>query len=118
MELDEFVASVLTRITKGVSESADEIEKLGGVVNPKWLKGKEPLYRTGRGQRIHKIEFDVAVVTEDTTEGVGKVSVLGSGVLGGLSSKDTTVSRIRFSVGLALPLEGKAQDTEGRTTDG
>ena len=90
MELKEFIKETLVEIIGGVEDSQAAISQ-GSVV--------------GTRQDSHQaVDFDVAVTTSTSTEGGGKVSVVGIGSAGleGSTSSEA-VTRIKFTIPIDLP---------------
>lgn len=104
MELDKFVSKTLSMISKGVAEAQNECLKYGVIVNdaPNSMHRETGVYGSNFSI-LQKVEFDVAITTEDSSNGEGKISVLGIGVGGGTQSKDTYSSRIKFNVPVSFP---------------
>ncbi|MFQ2448176.1 hypothetical protein ACK31P_06505 [Aeromonas caviae] len=107
MQLDEFVKTSIVQIAKGVKDAQDEVEALGGAVNP-------TQYTMGGRTKPdkEKIEFDVALVVQDSTssEVGGKLSVVSMfGMSGKHSGSDSyqQTSRVKFNVHVDLPYAGK-----------
>ncbi len=116
MKLQEFVSETLREIIGGVKEAQAFAKESRAVVNPepehievesdKWTK-----VLTTPGSwicvPIRDVTFDVAVTSTDTSEtqkGEGiYVAAFGMGVKGKSDTVNSCVSRIRFSVPLALP---------------
>ncbi|EGQ8391447.1 TPA: hypothetical protein ACMDPN_003516 [Vibrio cholerae] len=97
MELDKFVLETLTMISKGVSEAQENCIKYGVSINDVPVGTANNIGFVNHST-IQNVEFDVAVVTEDASAGEGKISVMGIGIGGGVSSKDMVTSRIKFIV--------------------
>lgn len=104
MELDKFVSKTLSMISKGVVEAQIECLKHGVIVNdaPSSMSRETGVYGSN-SSILQTVEFDVAITTEDSSNGEGKISVLGIGVGGGTQSKDTYSSRIKFNVPVSFP---------------
>jgi hypothetical protein len=93
IELREFVRATLLDVLNGVDDARKD-ETVGARAGITW---------TGRTtSEAAKVEFDVAVTAENTDAAKGnggvKVAVFSVGVSGEVSSKNTTVSRIKFAV--------------------
>ncbi|EIU7849066.1 hypothetical protein L3I74_000840 [Vibrio parahaemolyticus] len=103
MELDKFVAKTLTMISKGVHDAQSECEKYGSIVNdsPDSMRHSSGMYGSNSSM-IQNVEFDVAIVTEDTSNGEGKISVLGVGLGASNQSKDTYTSRVKFTIPMSF----------------
>jgi hypothetical protein len=110
MELDKFVASVLTEIISGIRD-AQTVAGVGPFIVPGGIGGHDYAAhpRVSIKARLSStiVDFDVAVTAEESgaTTGVGGVNVLGIGanLEGTSTSKDVIVSRIQFGVPIMLP---------------
>jgi len=113
MELDKFISETLNAIINGIKNSQDFAQQNGARINPhigKWDQEKTltTYFGNEEGARsISTIEFDVAVTSSNEKEsgGQGGINVLSLNIGGKLSDKDLkkTVSRIKFSINVALP---------------
>jgi hypothetical protein len=98
LQLRDFVAETIKQVIDGVTIAQEYATGKKAIVNP----------RTSRyGDPVQSISFDVAVTAAKGTKTQGGVAVF-SGVFGlgskGQSEKNNaTVSRIQFSVPIALP---------------
>ncbi|CAK2409735.1 hypothetical protein L8R85_19985 [Vibrio splendidus] len=103
MELDKFVAQTLTLISKGVHDAKSASSNYGAVVNdaPSSMHRETGVYGSN-DSILQSVEFDVAITTEDSSNGEGKISVMGLGIGGGTSSKDTLTSRVKFKVPISF----------------
>jgi len=103
MELDKFVAQTLTMISKGINDAKGDCSEFGAIVNdaPESISPGAGMYGSN-STMLQSVEFDVAITTEDTSNGEGKISVMGFGLGGGTSSKDTVTSRIKFNVPISF----------------
>lgn len=111
MELQQFVELALTQIVAGVAAAAVKVGEQGGSLNPsrETIDKVTAWARAGRGfVPIENIEFDVAVTASDSKEGSAGVgiSVFGAkvGATGQGATENTTVSRVKFSVPMVLPI--------------
>ena len=100
MELKEFIANSLEQILDGVLEAAVNRRGKPGYVNPKHFKQDDEFERD-------LVEFDVAVTVAERGAGSGgaKISVVGLN-LGGEGRREvelSSISRIKFTVGLGMP---------------
>lgn len=113
MDLKEFVSQTLQQIVAGVADA--QKATVAGEINPKiWQRGdaaKLKIVESNAGKWIHLVDFDVAVAVFEGTATHGGIGlVVGPVALGSKGqSKDesSTISRIKFSVPIALP-EGPA----------
>lgn len=103
MELREFVSMSLLQIIDGVRD-AQKAAVAGGdevIVNPLRYHGR---ILPGMVTETEVVEFDVALTVEGTTNKGGKISVWSVvSASAGTSKKNTEVSRVKFSVRVALP---------------
>ena len=112
MELKEFVKSTIAQVIDAVDELNAMYEDKDAVVNPatpyELNKGASSVdTRQGRRQ-VTDIEFDLTVSVEESKDSGGKVNVLAC-VIGGDASHShaegsSSVSRVRFSVPVMLPV--------------
>lgn len=113
MELKDFVSQTLTHIFEGVHNAQKAASDHGGKVNPNfWTISKSTFIGTtgesgGRDQPILMIEFDVAISASDETQSKGGLGIfvgsIGIGGQGSSNSANSQLSRIKFSVPIALP---------------
>lgn len=114
MDLQEFVSETLKQIFDGVTDAQEDVKPSGGKINPgvvcvnasnvttpvMTLKGEGYVPET-------KIDFDVALTITDTSGKAGKAGLsvwgMGAGVEAGSQTTNSTVSRVKFTVGVALP---------------
>lgn len=113
MELKDFIATSLKEIVAGVKTAQDEIREQGGYVNPATSIYQRPetfIGVTDSNLHVYRIDFDVAVTAasgKKTGASLGvQVASLIDAKLGGQSdAQRQTISRIRFSVPIALPVD-------------
>jgi hypothetical protein len=101
MDLKDFVTKTVLQILDGVREAASTVDQEAGMrVNPHY-KGQPPQ------KASTPIDFDVAVTVRETdgSAGGGRISVMGLGVGGEITSEVGTesVTRVRFKVPVQLP---------------
>lgn len=111
MNLEEFISETLTQIIKGVKKADDDAKAVGSGarVNPPVMdpgnKTRTALF-SNPYQTTDLIEFDIALTVSNETTGGGKVGIVHIASIGGeATSTNTTVSRIKFKVPVALPQE-------------
>ena len=108
MELDEFVASVLTKIVKGAEAAQEKCVSSGATISP------IPRYHDNEGRAglltddfpprlIQPVRFDVALTTVDQGAASGSVRIAVAHASLGSTASETMVSRVQFDVPLALP---------------
>ncbi len=108
-DLKTFIQATLVQIVEGVATARDDIEKLGGAVNPEGLEHDgTPGLRNRHDYSIAQVvEVEVAVTTTTGTKTEGtlgvKVAVLGAGTKGHTEKSSSLVNRIKFSVPIQLP---------------
>jgi hypothetical protein len=102
MDLDAFITETLRQIVKGVREAQSHDDCKGALINP--------IGPPGHGTQVEtkQIDFDVALIVSEGNEkqAKGSIGVAFLGV-GGQSSSTTgssSVSRIKFSVPMILPI--------------
>jgi hypothetical protein len=109
MELQDFIAETLKEIISGVRRAQESAIELGAKINP----------RGGSIVEMRSVQFDVAVSTE---EGIGEKGGIGVfvgpvGTVGSQNQSDvasSSMSRIKFSVPLKLPVQPKARSLSRR----
>lgn len=111
MELHEFITQSITQIINGV-KTAQEQNTTDARVNPSDLRlgdgvAHKELYDFEHHMLLTKVEFDVAVTTEDTKGTKGGIGVfvgtVGLGTQGQSEARNASISRMKFSVPIALP---------------
>src|ERR1043166_549381 len=81
MELKEFIKGTLIQVSKGIEEAKTE---LGSTLDGKTIINPEPKGSRGYTQnenivkRIEEIEFDIAIIVEQKSEGKAGIGVLAS----------------------------------------
>ncbi len=109
VDIQEFVGESLRQIVAGVKRAQQEAQPLGARVNPSGLRAHlnqgEGYDELGRISRT--VEFDIAVTVEHAkrgeAEGRLRLAVVGIGAHVGKELRDTTISRVRFSVPVLFP---------------
>lgn len=109
MELKEFIKQSLVEIIDGVVEAQAYAKQKGARINPQRSKSQSSIVTDAWGAIGQDVEFDVAVVSNESVGGEIKtgISVIGIGI-GGQASSDrsnATQNRIKFSVPLFLPIQ-------------
>lgn len=114
MDLSEFVQQSLVQIVEGVKASQEIIRERGGFANPAVFTsayGQDGHFGSvSDGHNVLLVDFDVAVTVADASEGSAgaklSVAALFKAETGGnVRSTTESVSRLRFKVPLALPLD-------------
>jgi len=116
MELKEFVKEVLVQLCEGVSDAQVEVSKLGGVVNPSGFR--DDVKTEDKRRPVEIVHFEIGLVSENkegSSKGIGVfLSAIG---IGGKSTDEErleSVTRIKFSVPIALPaVDGNNTVTKG-----
>lgn len=113
MNLKEFITETIVGIAEAVGDAAKRLDETTAIVNPS-LQSTTGVTGTcgsveiqGTLRPVHLIEFDVAVHAakgKSTEGGIGiVVASIGLGTKGKSQSSDSSESRIKFSVPVALP---------------
>ena len=109
--LDDFVAETLRQIVAGIrkAQAADQ----GDHISPQGIRTsadhapKGKYFTTQTNHLVQMVDFDVAITVVETSnlEGGARISVLsvGLGAKADTGSENTSVSRIKFSIPIALP---------------
>jgi hypothetical protein len=112
MELRDFVSETLVQIAEGVSSAQERSKELGAYVNPQLTGSTTDAVQHGflKSQfgAAQIVGFDVALtVTEGkgTKGGIGIIAgAITLGSSGQSTSENSSVSRVKFSVPLILPV--------------
>lgn len=125
MDLKDFIATSLSQIAEGILAASDSLEDTDAVVNPTRLathsrdaQGYGRTLLSGepeRGRAVERVNFDVAITTEDSTAGKAGLKVgpasFGLNVGGDMNSKAGQASRIQFGIPMVFP--SKRTSTSG-----
>ena len=115
--LKDFVRDALTDVVGGLLEAQAAVAGASGdavhsaLIAPNWRNVADPTHSAGHvvhtGQPVEVVEFDIAVTTGDTTRagGGGGIQVVGVriGAEADRTAEQSSVSRVKFRVPLALP---------------
>lgn len=106
MELKVFIKDTLVQISKGIEEAKTELGqvKVGNtMINPSSAGGSLTItIDKDEYKRIEEIEFDIAVIVEQKSEGKAGIGVLASIITAGASKSTGDINsethRIKFKV--------------------
>ena len=115
MNLEDFIAQSLSQIAKGIEKANNELVDSMAIVNPSGIS--RPLVSehgaygavdiNGSYVDVHEIKFDVSVSVIDSNEHGGGLGISVAGISLGAQGKEnqsnTSISRIQFSIPMALP---------------
>ncbi|MGI9012859.1 MAG: hypothetical protein ACR2GY_01255 [Phycisphaerales bacterium] len=110
MNLKDFVAQTLVQIAEGVTKAAKGAGESGAIVNPEISVHSmaDPGMTSRKRPKNQLIEFDLAVTVDNSSSakaGAGlRVFGIGATADGATASATQHVSRVRFSVPMALPV--------------
>jgi len=115
MKLQEFVSETLKAIVVGVTEAQQHVATVGARINPEqeWDDKGETRHVLGANRMIpvKEVDFDVAVTSTDATQvqaGAGIfVATLVVGAKGKSDTSSSSISRIKFSIPIVLPVQEK-----------
>ena len=116
MDISVFIKETIRQICDGGYQASIDCSQSGVVVNPTITIGENGDYFIPRKpssvsmqRRVQKIDFDIAVEASETEQSNGQAGISIKIVTGGgshsMESKNTTVSRICFSVPVCLPTQ-------------
>lgn len=114
MELQNFIKETLLQITKGVKEAQEEAKVYGAVINPQIISGHINAQIKGKYRPVQNVDFVVGLTTSSengTDKGIGVM--LGNFKAGYEDRKgdsSESVTSVKFSVPLALPVEASSND--------
>ena len=112
IELKDFISESLKQIVTGISDAQDFVIEKGGNVSPKNIifDGRNNASSGGfvnQPYLVNMIEYDIAIVVQDSTEGQGGAGIFVGGIsIGGRVKADQTTtneSRIKFSIPVIYP---------------
>jgi hypothetical protein len=118
MDLEQFVETTLKQIISGVKKAQDATQIQGkhpseaNVINPPVMYNADfapngKYFATQDRNLVHFVDFDVAVTADSHSKATGGVSLriasMGFGGEGGVTDRDSVVSRIKFQVPIILP---------------
>ncbi len=115
MKLQEFVSETLKEIIKGVKEAQEYAATQDAKINPsaeyRGDRKLQILVDSATHEHLQNVEFDVAVTS---TEGTAKeggagvfVAAIGIGAKRTSDTSSSSISRIKFTVPVLLPIQGK-----------
>ena len=117
MNLEDFISQSLTQIAKGIEKANTELSESDAIVSPKNVKDVQKnnistfgniKLKNGEWSVVQEIVFDVAVTASQGTESKAGAGIsVGAITLGGVGKEDsqnTSVSRLKFSIPMLLPL--------------
>lgn len=122
MELKEFISDVLVQIAEGVRDADEAVSQAGGVASPATRFGPRgdapdtPHFATlANGAPVFLVDFDVPVTVSESSGAdaharLSIATVFSAGVGGKQSDSTATVSRVRFKVPIALPVNAKSAE--------
>ena len=122
MELQEFIASTLTSIAKGIETANERLQGSAAIVNPPGVfvtdksSSSYGTYRSDLGAHppVHLVHFDVAVVASEGEEASGGFGIAIAAVAFGArdrhEEKQAQHSRISFGIPLLLPPGERPED--------
>lgn len=114
MQLKEFIHQSLTQIVKGIANAQKDVLETGARINPSTTEAensKTPILNDpiNKGfSALQNIEFDVAItVTEGSEDKIGgglKIAAFGIGGETKAENKNSTISRLKFTVPMIFPV--------------
>ena len=125
MDLQTFIQETLTQIVQGVEGARERVRDTDAQISPRlsaagstegfskvsWVRTKE------QGGMAQLILFDVALTVSDEQSakaGIGVFSaVMNAGATGETTAANASVSRVQFSVPIALPSDAKTPRGDG-----
>lgn len=115
MNLEDFVSETLKQIINGVQKAQEFAQAKNACINPVSARMTTSQqiqhYDSNTGVPLQNIEFDVGITVTDTnTKQDGSTTSIGSVTVspqGASESKNSSISRIKFSVPILLPLSGR-----------
>ena len=103
MELKEFVKKTLLEIVAGVQEAQGAVREYGATVNPKYVN-RDSAQIGGEYVPVQDVSFEVGPL---------KAGINGTG-----NASESSVTRIKFTVPLALPVDADSRGNKVRSCMG
>ena len=107
MNLEDFVANSLQQIILGIQRAQASIKAQGVQINPQVEGRPNTDIDVWSGTLLRDIEFDVAVTVSESGTSGADLSVglpwVKAGLRGGSEHLNSAVSRVKFSIPVALP---------------
>jgi len=112
LDLKEFISDTLTQIAEGIRDAQARSGEHGAWISPVGPRmptrdGAKTISATAGYAYLDEIKFDVAITATEATAAGGhggvKIFAASIGASGSLSSQNSAVSRIQFSVPIVLP---------------
>lgn len=122
MELKNFVSQALVEIVEAVQEAQVKLKDSDAIINPRYMYYTKPASEnqvaiTIKGTTDMRfgqiVEFDVSVTASERDETQGGVGIqvasitIGAGISGKMEDQSSVVSRLKFSIPIFLPEDGK-----------
>jgi len=110
MDVEQFIHQTLRKIVSGVEAAQESMKRQRATICPPLRNySKETSYSALNDQPVQVVEFDIAVtVTEGTNNKTGGAltvaAVVGVGHSRQKEQQNQTVSRVKFSVPVMLPM--------------
>jgi len=114
MELKDFITATLVEINQGVQASIEQLKEqdISCAINPAWVGDKGTIDSHHVDSHLQKVDFDIAVTTENSNSNTEKGAIKGGiKVIAGSIDKtntdkdlDSKTSRIKFSVPFIPPI--------------
>jgi hypothetical protein len=111
MDLKDFVSQTLTQIIQGVKAAQEAAKAHGAEINPSMSRSPAGAAskETMSGKYSRDVEFDVALTVTEGTGTKGGIGIVAGpfalGSTGQSTTQNSSVTRVKFSVPLALPVD-------------
>lgn len=114
MELQKFIAEILKAYITGVKEAQIYAAENDAKINPS-MKRDSIVRESQDNTEVLDVEFDVAVTSSEGSEARGGIGIMVAYLgMGAQAKTDTTsreISRIKFKIPVALPIQWDKQKT-------
>lgn len=122
MDLEKFISTAIVQIVRATVSAQKEVADVGAWVNPAVVSAASGSTvvkdESGLEHHVREIQFDVAITAGDEqTAGAGAgITVLGLklGADGKVAYENSTVSRVQFSIPVALPASQPKRELQNR----
>jgi len=110
MDLQEFISETISAIVDATEKLQDDYKDASVVISPPAALSGSDVYMDGSGNYVYRhvkdIDFDVAVTIGSDAEGTGKAGIkvfsFEAGVGGKVAKTSEQVSRVQFSIPIAM----------------
>lgn len=111
MELNTFVSNALTQLIDGIITAQEYAKSKGASINPsdKFISDYDKISRTQKLQPVNILEFDIVITVGENKGLQGGIGIVvpevNLGYQAKIDAQKNSVSRIKFSIPVMLPIQ-------------